>query len=117
MTKPKPKSFCPSTPNKIGRKGEKNVQKSLGGVLTPGSRGGDLMVGKDILVEKKSTNKKSIVLKLDTLDKIDRIAFGSNRHPVLVVEFETEQHSFVNKEWAIVPLDLLKELLDLKNKL
>lgn len=114
--KPKP-SFYRSEPNYIGKVGEKKVQKSLGGKLTPGSRGGDLRCGEraKVLIEKKSTEKQSIILKKDYLEKIDRIAFGSNSQPVLVVEFEVLKRSACSSEWAVVPIEFFRELLELRN--
>ena len=102
------------TPNFIGKLGEKHLQKELGGKLTPGSRVGDLQYSDFLLIEKKSTVNKSISLKKDHLDKIECIAFENRRTPALVVEFETTKRSFRPSQWAVIPLDFLKELLELK---
>jgi hypothetical protein len=102
-----------SRPNHIGKIGEKHLQKELGGKLTPGSRVGDLQVD-DILVEKKSTEKRSISLKQDYLEKIDRIAFENRRTPALVIEFETTKQKYCSTQWAVIPLEFFKELLDLR---
>ena len=114
--KPTPKAFSQSMPNKIGKKGEKNLQKKLGGWLTPGSRGGDLKY-EDTLIEKKSTEKNSISLKKDYLEKIDRIAFENRKTPVLVIEFEPLKNSYCSTQWAVLPLEFFKELMELKNNL
>jgi hypothetical protein len=114
--KPIPKSFSQSMPNKIGKKGEKNLQKHLGGTLTPGSRCGDLKY-EDTLIEKKSTEKSSISLKKDYLEKIDRIAFENGKVPILIVEFEVFKKSYCSTQWAILPLEFFKELMELKNNL
>lgn len=108
--KPKP-SFNRSMPNHIGKKGENNLQKELGGNLTPGSRVGDLQY-KDLLVEKKTTAKNSITIKKDQLIKIEQLAFENNRIPALVIEFEVLEKSFYDGQWALIRLDTLKELLD-----
>lgn len=110
--KPTPKTFNQSTPNKIGRRGEKNTQKSIGGKLTPGSRGGDLMLS-NFLIEKKSTAGKSISIKQDYLEKISRIAFSGNKSPILVIEFQTLKKKMgCEDQWAFIPLSQLKELLE-----
>ncbi len=98
-------------PNHIGKIGENNLQKRLGGKLTPGSRVGDLQY-EDLLIEKKSTAKNSIVLKKDQLVKIEQLAFENNRIPALVIEFEVLEKSFYDSQWALVKLDFLKELLE-----
>ncbi len=103
-----------STPNKIGKIGEKHLQKQLGGTLTPGSRVGDLQY-KDLLIEKKSTNNNSISLKQDYLTKIDRLAFENNRTPAVVVEFETLKKKICPHQWAIIPLSYLEELLETRD--
>lgn len=105
-------TFKQSLPNKIGKVGEKKLQKKMGGKLTPGSRGGDLVYNQYVLVENKSTDKKSISLKKDYLDKIDRIAFEGGKHPVLVVGFEATSKNYGEREWAVVPLNFLIELLE-----
>lgn len=104
-----------SMPNVIGKVGEKHLQKQLGGKLTPGSRVGDLQFGDSLLVEKKSTEGKSISLKQDYLRKIDRLAFENNRTPALVIEFDTLKKTICPDQWAVIPLHYLKELLELKN--
>ncbi len=103
-----------STPNKIGRVGEKHLQKQLGGKLTPGSRVGDLQY-KDLLIEKKSTDKSSISLKQDYLVKIDRLAFENDRTPAVVVEFETLKKKICPAQWAVIPLSYLEELLEIRD--
>jgi len=105
-----------SRPNYIGKLGERHLQKQLGGKLTPGSRVGDLQY-EDLLIEKKSTEKRSISLKQDYLEKIDRIAFENRRTPALVVEFETTKSNYCPTQWAVIPLDFLKELLELRKDL
>lgn len=105
-----------STPNYIGKVGEKHLQKDFGGKLTPGSRVGDLQYD-ELLVEKKSTKGKSISLKQDHLRKIDRLAFENDRVPALVVEFETLKKTICAEQWAVIPLHYLKELLELKTNL
>lgn len=103
-------------PNLIGKKGEDNLQKTVGGLLTPGSRGGDLKCD-DFLIEKKTTEKNSISVKKDYLEKIERIAFENNKIPALVIEFEALKRSFCPRQWAIVPIEILLEYLELKKNL
>ncbi len=110
MSRPSP-FFTKSMPNHIGKVGEKHLQKNLGGKLTPGSRVGDLQF-EDLLIEKKSTEKRSISVKKDYLDKIERLAFENRRIPALVIEFETTKRSYCPSQWAVIPLDLFKELIE-----
>lgn len=114
--KPKPKSFEEDTSNDIGKRGEKRLQKDTGCWLTPGSgcggtKGDGIHVGLDkSMIEKKTTTKKSIVVKKDALEKLQRQAFSANMHPVFVIEFEETR--FGANCWAMVPMDRFIELLE-----
>ena len=115
--KPKPKMFEKFTPNEIGKRGERNLQRRVGGLFTSGSGNkqmkGDLRHGPNLerMVEKKSTLSKSMKLELDWLEKLEKEAFDAGKEPVLVLEFETM--AVGSRQWALVPLDRLLELYEL----
>jgi len=116
------------TANEIGKKGERRTSRVLGGTLTPGSgKGrtkGDVLHGFSRegrvrergykrLIEKKSTQAKSIKITEAWLDKLEKQAFEAGREPVLVIEFETM--SFGSKQWAMIPLEKLREYFELED--
>lgn len=112
--KPCPKAFDDLTPNDIGKRGEKNLAKATGCFLTPGSGCGK-MKGDGILdwrcmIEKKTTQKKSFVLKQEILEKLCKQAFDSGKEPMLVIEFELAQ--LCGEQWAVLPLPRVLELFD-----
>lgn len=117
------------TSNEIGKRGEKRTSMVLGGTLTPGSgKGrmkGDVMHGYSKegrsrergykrMIEKKSTQAKSIKVEQAWLEKLEKQAFDAGKEPVLVIEFETM--SFGSKQWGCVPLEKLREYFDLEDK-
>lgn len=61
--------------------------------------------------ECKHTEGASIALKKEWLEKIDREAMVAGRKPLLVVGFDGMAPG-VDKQWAVLPLRLLKELMD-----
>lgn len=89
----------PETPQKKGRRREKNSAQKVGGRLIPASgailgAGGDfemretLPAKAEFLVEHKYTANKSFRLTRDLLDKIAGEAFRANRRPAMMIEFE-----------------------------
>jgi len=52
---PAPKTFDDVRPNEIGRRGEKNLRKVTGCILTPGSGAGMIMGNDDELAGLKAT--------------------------------------------------------------
>lgn len=76
-----------------GARAEKRIAKLTGTRRTPGSGArwhskGDLKSSTE-LVEVKATTKKSYVLKLATLEKIEAEAAAQDRDPSLIIEFTT----------------------------
>lgn len=101
---------------------EKKIATDLRGTGTIGSgnkgmkgdaHGGDPDAGQRIMAEAKSTNGKSMSIKLAWLDKLVREALQAGMQPVLYLRFEAAQFQGMT-DWACVPASRLKELLDLE---
>lgn len=112
--KPRPGDLGDSN---ISDKQERRVAKRTGGRRQPGSGSqahskGDVKAGKidPILIECKTTNKKSIRVEKKWLVKITREASAQQRDPVLVASFP-EMPSDVDRDWGIIPMQLLTALL------
>lgn len=65
------------------------------------------------MIEKKSTQYKSLKLEQSWLEKIEKQAFDAGKEPVLVIEFEVME--FGSSQWAMVPLDKMKEYFELED--
>ena len=103
------------TPQKQGRRREKDLAKDLGGRQQPGSgcfdgKGGDVFTA-EFLVESKVTRALSYSLSLQTLRKLKLEAFEQRKKPALVLEL-TGQMMFEQEKWAIVPYEIFKQLLE-----
>jgi hypothetical protein len=115
-TKPKSKLFDKEHNNVKSRKQENNLAKKLGGKRQKASGAvthhrGDVST-KELLFEAKRTDKDSMSLKKEWLEKITKEALVSNRIPALSIEFgEIEQ--LVENSWVAVPLRFFTELMDL----
>lgn len=100
-----------------GRQSERKLAKRLDARLRPGSGSktghkGDMAVG-DVLIEAKSTSNDSLGVKLDWLLKIAHEAVSEAKTPVLTVTFtDANGAPRANGEWALVPLRVFKEWLD-----
>ena len=86
-------------PSRFGASAEKRIAKLTSTRRTPASGArwsakGDLKSDSE-LIEVKATAKKSYVLKLATLRKIEQEAAQQDREPSLVVEFSTPQGRFM----------------------
>lgn len=101
---------------------ERGVRKALGGVETVGSGNkgmkgdvwaGDRDAGQRLMVECKATEKRSISVKLDWLEKLVQEAHEAGREPVLAIRFEAMKFAGA-KDWAAVPMHRLQELLELE---
>jgi len=116
---PAPKTFDDVRPNEIGRRGEKNLRKVTGCILTPGSGAGrikgDGLLGFEWMLEKKSTAGKTITVRRDDIEKLVKQAWDANREPVFVLEFETMK--FASQQWAMIPLERLLELYEIEKKI
>lgn len=82
-------------PSRFGAAAEKRVAKLTGSRRQPGSGSrwygkGDLKSQSE-LIEVKATARKSYILKLATLRKIEREAAAQDRDPLFVIEFTTPQ--------------------------
>ena len=116
---PVPKVFDEVTPNVVGRRGEKNLRKTTGCVLTPrsgaGSVKGDGLHDFKRVLEKKSTAGKTMTIRMLDLEKLTKQAWKSNREPVFVLEFEAMK--FGSQQWGMVPLERLMELFVVEEKM
>lgn len=117
-------NFLNGNPNanreKMSKRHEKQVAKSMGGIETIGSGAkgmkGDVWAGEEgrrLMVENKATEKKSMSLKLRWLEKLVKEAFEAGREPVLAIRFDAMKYGG-RKDWAVLPLDRLEELLELE---
>jgi len=113
---PKPRGRSKAT--LFGRH-ERDVAKKTGGFRTPASGAfqgfkSDIIADKyRARIEAKATAKKSLSIKQEWLEKIDQEA-GINQTPVLTVRFDNMPRP-VPKDWAMIPLETLLELLDEKS--
>jgi hypothetical protein len=110
------KPSCPSLGDSdISKKQEKRIAKRSGGRRQPGSGScdhskGDVKADK-ILFECKTTNEKSIRVEKKWLIKISREASAQQRDPCLVASFP-EMPSGIERDWAILPMKVLRCLID-----
>ena len=103
--------------HKHGQKSERKTAKRLGGRPRPGSGSvagakGDILLP-DYLVENKSTEHRSISLKLDWLDKISVEAREEGKVPALAIQFvDKAGNSKKRGRWVLVREDDFKELTE-----
>jgi len=81
---------------------EKDIAKKIGGKRVYGSGNlwfekGDIKL-KDTLVEVKTTDKKSISVKLSVLKKIEKEAYKSGRKPILILDIRGHRYIVVKLE-------------------
>lgn len=107
---------------RISRKQEREMAKELSGVVTIGSGnkamkgdvyGGNADAGQRIMAECKATEKRSISVKLDWLEKLVKEARESGREPVLLLRFDAAKQ-FGAHDWALLPKDRYIELLQVE---
>lgn len=73
---------------------------------------GDMAVGKDFLLEAKSTIHSSMTIDYAWLGKISQEAMVEGRHPALAVSFVTRQGRAVNfGDWVLVPKHVFEEFV------
>jgi Holliday junction resolvase len=101
---------------KSSRTQERSVAKSLGGRETIGSgnkgQKGDVWAA-SMMVECKATEKQSMGVKLEWLEKLVKEAFQAAREPVLVLRFLAMKSQA--RDWAVIPLERYKELLEVEH--
>jgi len=98
-------------PSKYWKQAEKDAldelcAAGLRAYLVPGSgsgpiRKGDIKSG-DLLLEQKSTNKKSFSVSIDMLKKIEQQAHYQGRNGILRVTFVNEESFYVIPSWLFV---------------
>lgn len=98
---------------------EKSAAKTLGGRTTVGSGNkgmkGDVWAG-NLMVECKSTDKRSISLKLDWLEKLVREAFQKGREAVLLLRWDANT-TLPPGDWAVIPFARLAALYEAEEEL
>ena len=104
------------TPQKQGRREETAIAKDMGGTVQPGSgcfagKGGDVLTDR-FLVESKRTGYGSFSITTALLEKITSEAFLMRRKPAMVVTMLNLTNSTTPDKWALVPYQVLKQLLD-----
>ncbi len=103
--------------HKHGQKSERKTAKRLGSRTRPGSGSvagckGDILLT-DYLVENKSTEHRSISLKLDWLDKISVEAREESKVPALAIQFvDKAGNSKKRGRWVMIPESEFKELTE-----
>lgn len=125
--RPKPKLWENQNYGKVqkSKKHENRVARELGGKRLPRSganrwskwdkatANGDIAVP-EIHVEHKRTEKDSMSLKREWLEKVTIGSRAQAKEPAMVLTFE-DATSFP-QDWALIPLDMLKQLLALSRK-
>ena len=120
MDRPKPRpKWLDDNYNKVGKskKHEERLAKQLGGYrlprsgglpyseYDPTSAGGDLTTD-DFLFEHKSTEKKSLSVKRDWLEKVSDGAAAKGLDPGLIITFEDPK-----EDWVCVPLAVFERIM------
>ena len=113
-----PSYFTPHEKKQRKRKSmaqENRVAKATGGRrqkasgALPGSKGDVRSV--ELLNECKRTDKKSISITIEYLQKITQEAAFYNRIPSVAIEIESPP-KFVNRDWILVPAGFFNELIE-----
>lgn len=103
--------------HKHGQRAEKKTSGRLGVRKNPGSGAveglkGDLTAD-DFLIENKSTEHRSISIKLEWLEKIHKEARQVGRAPAVTIQFVDKLGNPVPYgRWALVPEDEFSEFLE-----
>lgn len=93
--------------NRVAKKVGGNRQKASGAL--PGAKGDVRSV--ELLTECKRTDKKSISITIEFLQKITQEAGYYNKIPSVSIEIESPP-KFVNKDWILLPAGFVQELLE-----
>ncbi len=86
---------------------EKEIAETFGGKLVKGSGSGfdkgDVRIKNKVLIEAKTTERKSFSVTREIVDKLENAACSQGEIPVLVVEFigKRKQTLCVIPEWAL----------------
>lgn len=90
----------PDTPYTRSQKQEKDAAKRYGGRTTSGSGNkrdkGDVSIYAGVRLEAKRTDKNSISVKKEWLQKISEEAFAERQRPAVEIEIQDEQ-------WVLIP--------------
>jgi hypothetical protein len=98
---------------------EKRIAGEMGGKVQKGSGAlefnkGDIRT-KELLIEAKRTDKDSMSVKKEWLEKISMEAIAYNKIPALSIEFNNIA-KLVERDWIAIPASFLKELIDTYNE-
>ena len=93
--------------NRVAKATGGRRQKASGAL--PGSKGDVRSV--ELLNECKRTDKKSISITIEYLQKITQEAAFYNRIPSVAIEIESPP-KFVNRDWILVPAGFFNELIE-----
>ena len=99
-----------------GQKAERKTAKRVGGSANAGSGSiegfkGDITLP-TFLVENKSTEHRSISVKLDWLEKITREARERGKSPALSIQFVDKQGTPLTcGRWVMIPEDEFKDVI------
>lgn len=104
-----------------GQKAEKKAARRLGGTTRAGSGAvegfkGDITLS-TFLVENKTTEHRSISLKLDWLEKVSEEARQEGREPALAIQFVDKLgNSTRTGRWVMIPEDEFYELHEARKR-
>lgn len=93
--------------NRVAKATGGRRQKASGAL--PGSKGDVRSV--EMLNECKRTDKKSISISIEYLQKITQEAAFYNKVPSVAIEIESPP-KFVNRDWILVPAGFFNELIE-----
>ena len=105
--------------DKNSKKQEERIAEELGGKRVPasgairskyrGSEGYDVK-SDDYAMELKITDKKSIGLKLEWLEKIVQKANDRGKIPMMVLSYKKAEFP-TPADWVVIPMDLFKKVM------
>lgn len=100
---------------KKSQRQESRVASTMGGRVQKGSGAVRLYKGDiktpELLIEAKRTDKGSLSVKREWLEKISKEAESYGKVPALSIEF-ADMPKLVEKDWVAIPASFLKRLMD-----
>lgn len=107
--------FRKRTTHKTQKKQERRIAKRLNGARQPASGAliwakGDAKT-KELLIDAKQTEKKSISIKWEWLKKIVDEANGENKTGAISIEF-LNYDKLYERDWILIPMWFYKMLID-----
>jgi Holliday junction resolvase len=113
--RPRSRIFDKEPTTKKSQRQENKLAGRLGGKRQKGSGAlphhkGDVKT-QELLIECKRTDKKSMAIKKEWLEKISKEALASHRVPALAIEFG-DVEPLVENNWVAVPAKFFEELME-----